>query len=111
TEKGAGSKPTLLASLPSAKHAELPAVTVGIMEPQAHVFRTRCLRTDFVARIFNIDFDGFQLRERLSQSRHVLEMIRHVIDRFRRRFSFKYRNLDVAIHVSDANDELAFFSQ
>ena len=71
TEKGAGSKPTLLTSLLSAKHAKLPAVTVGIMEPQAHVFRTRCLRTDFVARIFNIDFDGFQMRERLSQSRHV----------------------------------------
>src|SRR5438552_19067860 len=89
TEKGTDSKPTHLTSLRSAKHAKLPAVTVGIMEPQAHVFRTRCLRTDFVARIFNIDFDGFQMRERLSQSRHVREMKRHVIDRFRRRFAFK----------------------
>src|SRR5438477_10538601 len=53
TEKGGGSKPTLLTSLPSAKDAELPAVTVGIVDPQSHALRTRCLRTDFVARIFH----------------------------------------------------------
>ena len=53
------------------EHAQLPAITIGVMEPQAHVFRARGFRTDFVAWIFNIDVDLLQMSERLSQCRHV----------------------------------------
>src|SRR5436190_16976093 len=53
------------------EHAQLPAITIGVMEPQAHVFRARGFRTDFVAWIFNIDVDLLQMSERLSQCCHV----------------------------------------
>ncbi len=56
----------LLRQLLSAKHAQLPPVAVGIMEPQPDVVRARGFWTDFVAGIFNIDADLLQMRECLS---------------------------------------------
>src|SRR4051794_26841261 len=87
--RSAAGKPTLLSDLFFAEHTEFPAVTIRIMEPKAHVFRAWRLRTDFIAWIFNIDANGFQMRQRLSQSRYVRQMKRHVIYRFRRRLPFK----------------------
>src|SRR3954466_9493024 len=61
----------LLRQLLSAKHAQLPAVAVGIMEPQPDVVRARGFWTDFVAGIFNIDADLLQMRECLSYRHQV----------------------------------------
>src|SRR3954467_8856117 len=91
-EEESGGWKAVTTYLLSGEHTQLPAVTVRIMEPKAHVFRARCFGTNLVARVFNIDVDGFQVRKRLSQSRHVRQMKRHVIDRFRRRLAFKQRN-------------------
>ena len=58
----------------STKHAQLPTITIRIMEPEAHVFRARSLRTNFVAGIFDIDADTLKMCERFSQRRHVRQM-------------------------------------
>ena len=60
--------PTMTASdqrLFPAENAELPAVTVRVVEPKTHVFRSMSFRTDFIAWVFNICVDIFQMRQRL----------------------------------------------
>jgi hypothetical protein len=47
-------------------HAEFPAITVGIVEPEAHMGRAGPLWTDFISRIFQIDLNALQMFERLS---------------------------------------------
>src|SRR5213082_3815072 len=66
-----------------------PKVTVRIVEPEAHVRRAGPFRSDFIARIFQISLDALQVIECFSQRRHVRQMKRHVIDRFRRRLAFE----------------------
>src|SRR6266849_1652151 len=58
-------------SSPASLHTQLPAIAILIVEPDAHVLRARRFRTDFLARILEIDFMFLQMRERLSQDRHV----------------------------------------
>ena len=73
----------------AAEDAQLPTIAVGIVEPEAHVFRSGRFRRNFVAGVFDFDTDAFQVIERFSQCRHVREMKRHVIDCFRRRLPFE----------------------
>jgi len=81
------------------------------MEPQTDVFRARRFRADFVARIFNIDADLLQMSERLAQRRHVRQMKRHVLNRFRRRLSFKQRDRDGVVANRHAVVEFELFLQ
>jgi hypothetical protein len=55
----------------AAEDRELPAVTIKIMEPKAHVRRAGTFRPDFVARIFDLDPRSLQVFERLSQYCHA----------------------------------------
>src|SRR5437879_6110652 len=64
-----------------------------------------------MARIFNIDLVLFQMRQRLSQDRHVREMKRHVLECFRVRFSFEERDGDVLVANRDPVFEFKFFAQ
>src|SRR5213080_2708340 len=81
------------------------------MEPKAHVFRSRSFWTDFVAAILNVGIDALQMRERLSQRRHVRQVKRHVINRFWRRFTFEQRNCHVVVAHRDSIIEIEFFAQ
>src|SRR5947208_8955051 len=67
-----------------ALNRKLPTVTVRIVKPEAHVQRAGSFRSDFIARILQIGLDALQMIESFSQRRHVRQMKRHVIDRFRR---------------------------
>src|SRR5207248_3050784 len=95
----------------TAENAEFPAVAVRIVEPKAHVFRAGRFRPDFVAWIFDVGTDTFQMRKRFSQGRHVRQMKRHVINRFRRRFAFEQGNGDVVVADCNAVIEIELFSQ
>src|SRR5213596_3840639 len=81
------------------------------MEPKTHVFGSRSFRPDFVAGIFNGGIDALQMRERLSQCRHVRQVKRHVIDRFWRRFTFEQRNCHVVVAHRDSIVDIEFFAQ
>src|ERR1051325_11784783 len=56
-EINGGWNPSLL--LFSALHAQLPAIAIRIMEPNAHVLRSWSFGTNFVTRIFDIDIEFF----------------------------------------------------
>src|SRR5882724_10704754 len=81
------------------------------MKPKAHVFRSRGFRTNLVAWIFYIGTDALQMCERFSQRRHVWQMERHMIKRFRRWLSFKQRDRDILVADCDAIFEIEFFPQ
>lgn len=81
------------------------------MEPKAYVFRSRSLWTDLIARILNVGIDALQMRERFSQRRHIWQVKRHVINRFRRRFAFEQRNRHAVVSNRDAAFEVELFPQ
>ena len=68
-------------------------------------------RTDLVARILNVGIDALQMLKRLSQCRHVRQMKRHVINRFRRRLSFEKRDRDIVVTNRHSVSEIEFFAQ
>jgi hypothetical protein len=76
------------------------------VKPETHVLRAGAFRTNFIARIFDIDFVFLQMRERLAQDRHVGQMKRHVIERLRRGFALEERDRDVV--VADRNAVFEF---
>src|SRR5579872_4985207 len=66
---------------------QLPAIAVGVVEPEAVVRRPRCLRPDLVAGVLEVHPVLFQLLERRVEFVHAGQMKRHVVDRFRMRLA------------------------
>src|SRR5437763_13096567 len=103
--------PSLTVYSAATLHAEFPTIAIGIVKPETHVRRTRSFRTNLVTRILNLDLVLFQVREHLSQDRHIRKMKRHVIESFSRRFPFKQRDGDVVVPDRDSVVEFKLFAQ
>src|SRR5437762_1804939 len=103
--------PSLTVYSAATLHAEFPTIAIGIVKPETHVRRTRRFRADLVTRILNLDLVLFQMRQRLSQDRHIGQMKRHVIESLRRRLSFKQRDGDVVVADRNSVVEFKLFAQ
>ncbi len=62
------------ADLTTALHAEFPAISVRIVEPDAHVRRAGRFWPDLIAGILEVDLVLSQMRQRFSQRSHVRQM-------------------------------------
>ena len=83
-------------------NGQFPAITVGIVKPEADVGGARCFRANFVSGILKVGTDLLQVIKRFSQGRQVGQMKRHVADSFRRRTAFENRDRDVVVPNGDA---------